>query len=197
MMRTSLIVCALLTGCSDASRPIAQCTDCDDGNPCTVDSSCAGTCEHASLPDGVVCGGDQTSDVHGRCAAGLCAWTDWTVAAPCETEADCTGAHWRCERRRCANGSCSQEFAPDGTPDLTDEFPGDCTMLVCNGRGDSRRAYSSTDYIDDGNPCTIESCSEGGPVRRPAADGVACLSEGAFGACSDGYCIPVTAGRTP
>lgn len=95
----------------------------------------------------------------------------------CETPDDCTGPDWRCEHRTCIDGVCGTEYAPDGTPDLQDSFPGDCAQLVCNGQGRSRRAFSKYDIPNDGNPCTIEVCVGDYNATRTVTPGVVCLVE--------------------
>lgn len=107
----------------------------------------------------------------------------------CEAASDCPGVDWLCERRVCADGVCTQGYAPDGTPDRVDSVPGDCAILVCDGFGKSRRAYSADDAPDDGNPCTVESCSKDGPLRADAPDGTPCIDKSHAGACASGRCV--------
>lgn len=136
--------------------------------------------EHQSLGGG----GSDSSDGGGGAGG--------SGPAECQTADDCTGPHWRCEMRRCVAGRCVQDYAPEGTPDLTDSFPGDCTQLVCDGHGRSKRVFAQDDFIDDGKPCTIEYCTEHGPLRNDAPDGSRCVGhlDGSpiVGFCEAGIC---------
>jgi hypothetical protein len=115
------------------------------------------------------------------------------ASAECRAADDCPGPHWRCERRTCVNGVCGHAYAPAGTPDLVDSFPGDCSLLVCDGAGRSMRVFAASDIGDDGNECTIEACTSVGHVRHDADDGTECVTRidghSAIGACLGGNCI--------
>lgn len=62
----------------DATTTDAKCStpdECDDGNPCTLDSCWGNLCTHAPMPgapcaDGDVCNGEETCDAQGKCVAG-------------------------------------------------------------------------------------------------------------------------------
>lgn len=115
-------------------------------------------------------------------------------AVECKVADDCTGPHWRCERRTCIGGVCGHEYADEGTPDLVDSFPGDCSILVCDGAGRSHRSFDANDNGDDGDSCTSESCAEGGGrFIEIASNGVACVSyigdRFTVGVCAGGTCV--------
>lgn len=59
-------------------------------------------------------------------------------------------------RTQCAS------LAP-GTP-VGHQVPGDCRRIECDEFGHVREAFFDSDIPDDGNPCTVEKCSQGNAV---------------------------------
>ena len=64
---------------------------------------------------------------------------------------------------------------------------GDCKRLQCNGSGATVQVNDNADIDDDGNACTLDSCSNGVPVRGLATVNTPC---GVNLLCSDaGTCV--------
>ncbi len=184
--------------------------DCGDGNACTVDSCSGGVCGHSDLADGSVCGS-------GHCCDGVC---DVTVGnsgfvSGCRSGPSCVGSSWEysvanngllCggfECRECSNGYCNYD---DTT--RCDSFE-TCSSGTCISTGctSNSNCASPTPYCnvtshqcveclqssncDDGNACTVDSCSGGVCGHSDLADGSVCGS----GHCCDGVC-DVTVGNS-
>ena len=136
--------------------------DCDDGQYCTVDACATAMaggwmqCTHV-LDAGCNCGAASWCDDGNPCTADACQ-ADLCVHSPiggcCVTAADCnTGSG-------CAISACAIEsFAQAGTcvvmPETATPATAPCTPAAC----------------DDGNPCTIDTCTCGGYCRNSAVAG--------------------------
>ncbi len=129
-------------GCVRTNLPDRS--DCDDGDPCTIDDLCiAGVCTS---------GAPITCDDHNPCTADTCSGNGECVNAPLDGGA----------------GSCE-----DGSACTVGDH---CDAGVCvAGVGPS--------CVDDGNPCTIETCEPGqgcvtilAPDLTSCEDGNACSS---------------------
>lgn len=75
--------------------------------------------------------------------------------------------------RTCVSGVCGIEPAPAGTR-LAAQPKGDCAIQECDGKGGVRDVLDQADFIDDGNPCTVDACSEGVSVNTPKAENAPC-----------------------
>jgi len=152
--------------------------NCDDGNPCTVDTcdvkaGCLHTADNgAPCDDGDAC---TASDV---CSADQCqgkAKACKPAASPCQTSA-CDPASGQCATKDKAEGSACD----DGNV---------CTIGdVC--KGGACAAGPNKDPCDDGSACTIDSCdpSQGclhKAITKPCDDGDPCTSGEA---CKEGKC---------
>src|SRR5262249_232282 len=136
--------------------------NCNDGNPCTVDScDPVNGCQHANAPngtscaDGTVCNGSETCQ-SGVCTAG--------TALNCNDNNPCTIAS--CDP---VNGA-QPAAGPTGTssPDGT----------VCNGMETCQSGACTAGTAlncNDNNPCTTDSCD---PVlgcrNTPVTNGTSC-----------------------
>ena len=80
---------------------------CDDANPCTIDSCPAGTCQHEFLGDNTVCGGPGD-----RCCAGFCLNRD-DVVANCDDGDECTKDFYEPGGNPPCSAYCTHEFDPN------------------------------------------------------------------------------------
>jgi LmbE family N-acetylglucosaminyl deacetylase len=120
--------------CQDAS-------DCEDGNPCTVEVCRLGLCDHAPVADGTACGdGDACNGVE-ACAAGECVRGP---APSCDDGDPCT-------RDACASpGTCVHE--------------GVCRLRPASGRGRCRLGEVGlpATTCEDGDPtCDLDGTADG------------------------------------
>jgi hypothetical protein len=146
---------------SGGAASIADDTDVpDDGNPCTQDACSQGVPSHALLPPGTACGTGLVCDGVGACVG-------------CLADADC-GASTACATHHCLSGACVTDDTPYGTGDPGGQVAGDCQKLVCNGTGGITTVPDDTDTQDDGNPCTLDTCSGGAPQHLPVGSGTVC-----------------------
>ena len=141
--------------------------DCNDGDPCTVDS-----CDEHEGCSHVPSTGDQCNDgdactLIDICNAGVCEsgsldCTDNTCTARCDDANDCTDDG-------CADGACTSDFNT-----LVCDDDDDCTTVdSCNNLGECVGTLPLV--CDDGDPCTADSCDALlGCVDSAAASGIAC-----------------------
>jgi Dictyostelium (slime mold) repeat/Galactose oxidase, central domain len=215
----------------------------DDGNPCTVDSCdpSTGTVAHvpqawASCSDGNFCNGEEYCEPSGTCVAGWPPWID--DHNPCTVDAcdpdegvshaalpagsSCGDGDVCNGIETCDNGAvCQAGSAPqvdDGNPCTVDS----CDPVVgvqhvpssaatscsdgnaCNGSetcdGAGNCAASLLPFVNDGNPCTLDSCDAvDGVTHAPRPAGASCADDDACngfetcdgaGACKAGA-VPV------
>ncbi len=171
---------------SGVCQASAEATPVDDGNPCTADA-----CDpvkgvtHTPFPDGSACSDGNFCTTHERCTSGLCSGTPLDVddGNPCTTDA-CAPASGAVTHVLAAAGtSCSDDNACNG-------------LELCDASGDC--LAGSAPVIDDGDPCTVDSCDPALGVTHTLAPAGASCSDGNFcnGAeiCdSHGLCLPGTA----
>ncbi|HEX3695061.1 MAG TPA: esterase-like activity of phytase family protein [Polyangia bacterium] len=134
-----------------------------DGNQCTSDLCLNGVPTNPSVVAGAICnqGGGSLCDGAGSCVS-------------CVTAADCGGVETECMARTCAAGACGVAYSAAGTPTAA-QVVGDCHVNQCDGAGGVLSAISDSDTpADDGNPCTVETCSSGVPGVVAAAAGLSC-----------------------
>jgi pectin methylesterase-like acyl-CoA thioesterase len=147
----------------------------DDGNPCTSDVCTGGVASNPPAAADTACGTSSVCDGQGHCVG-------------CVTGTDCPGTDTECRTRTCsAQSMCGFSFAPAGTPSHT-QIAGDCHVSECDGNGNLRTSVLDTDVPDDGNACTIDSCSGGVPSHAPVTPaGAAC---GGGNVCDGtGHCV--------
>lgn len=153
----------------------------DDSNPCTVDScDQAGNAVHlpvgngARCADETVCNGDET------CRDGAC-----TAGTPLEID----------DKNGCTVDGChpvegiTHTPAPADTP-CDDGDPCNGTEK-CNGMGACQRGPAPP--LDDGNPCTLDSCGPDGIRHDPLPNGSSCADANACDGtetCQAGVCTP-------
>lgn len=165
--------------------------DCDDGNPCTIDTCdpITRTCVHVLIPDCVPCqtasecddGDPCTID---ECIGGLCVNTPIPDCIPCQSPSDCDDGD-PCTIDECINGQCVFTPIAGCEPCLTAADCDDgnaCTIDECiNGQ-----CVHTPVVCDDGDPCTTDLCDPasgcifvpipgcGGTDCMPRADGLGC-----------------------
>ena len=150
--------------------------DCNDQNPCTLDSCVSGLCESDSAPqEGLSCDDGLFCTAADTCEAGFCVGT----GNPCFGGNQCSNT---CNE---VAGNC---LAPVGSACDLDADP--CTIDQCDGAGTC--SFASNDDCSDGNVCTSDSCTAGvGCQSVPVADGTAC-DDGLFctqtDSCQSGVC---------
>ncbi|WP_437588559.1 hypothetical protein [Sorangium sp. So ce1000] len=111
-------------------------------------------------------------------------------AAACDDDNPCT-------RDVCLpQGVCDHEGAPDGPLPSEQQTPGDCKVRTCHS-GDWVELPDDLDTADDGEDCTLDSCSSGAVVFTVEADGAPCAAGGSEGVCSGGRCTPAAPGGSP
>ncbi|WP_437619869.1 hypothetical protein [Sorangium sp. So ce1151] len=122
-----------------------------------------------------------------ECAPGTEECTpDGGVDAGCRSDAECPGPPSReCGAGRCVEGACEVEvrFGP-----IASQLQGDCRRMECTTAGELVEVEDPSDVYDDGEPCTYDSCGEGGPVNTPLTEGAVCLGE-PQGMCHVGTCV--------
>jgi hypothetical protein len=154
-------VCSTASECQDGECVGTESLDCDDGDPCSLDTcdSEAG-CKHPPAP-GAACDDGDACTVEDVCTENGCAGQP----VVCDDGNPCT--HDSCDP---ATGLCTSDPSEDAQCDDGDQCTlGDhCVQGACVG----------TDEVlcDDGNPCTDDTCDP--------ADG--CVVEFNSAACDDG-----------
>ncbi|HVW30878.1 MAG TPA: LamG-like jellyroll fold domain-containing protein [Polyangiaceae bacterium] len=136
----------------------------DDGNPCTADSCdpVAGV-QHApvtagtSCSDGNACNGTETCNGSGACTSGTPPTVDDGNPCTADTCDPATGVH---HTPVTAGTSCSDGNACNGNE-------------TCDGSGACTAGTPPT--VDDGNPCTADSCDPATGVQHaPVSAGTSC-----------------------
>lgn len=82
----------------------------------------------------------------------------------------------------CFERVCFHEAGPDGP--AVDSIGGDCQAARCEAGALVLELDPSDD--DDNEPCTVDSCTDAGPVHEPADPGDPCIIGAANGTCSEG-----------
>jgi hypothetical protein len=54
------------------------------------------------------------------------------------------------------------------------QVAGDCRVQQCDGQGSTTSIPDDTDLPDDGNPCTIDICTNGAISHTAVSAGVSC-----------------------
>ncbi len=190
--------CVTATGCAaDAvcvqgvctGTPIAGCcsfsADCQDFNPCTLDScdKSNGSCKHQPL-GGLSCSDGSACTIGDSCLAGLCRGG---VPLACGDGNECTEDF-------CAPGK--------GCVPLPRPYASCSDGNACNGAeicdGATCQAQAALD-CDDGNPCTTDSCKatggcvHSGKAGQPCDDNASCTTSDTCTA--DGACVGSPLGK--
>ncbi|MCC7541464.1 MAG: hypothetical protein IT379_34925, partial [Deltaproteobacteria bacterium] len=144
--------------------------DCDDFEQCTTDSCVGGACRNARLDD-TPCDDGNACTATDLCRAGTCVGEGVVFCMPPTV---------------CFVSTCDPDV---GCVDVPKPFGVECNDFdactpssMCDGGGDCTGAVSC---MDDGNPCTTETCSGLGCVSADVPDGTVC----AAGACCGGRCV--------
>jgi RHS repeat-associated protein len=137
----------------------------DDGNPCTVDAcdSTTGNITHTpvatgtSCSDGNICNGAETCNASAACVAGTPPSLD--DGNPCTTDA------------------CDATAGVTHTPVATGTSCSDGN--ICNGaetcNASAACVAGTPPSVDDGNPCTADTCDpSAGVIHAPVAQGTGC-----------------------
>lgn len=104
----------------------------------------------------------------------------------CANVEDCAPDVPECrEAVACVESLCAFEDAISGKP-LSIQQAGDCSAVVCDGSGNAIQIPAPQDVHDDGNPCTIDTCSGVTPVSLLRSE-APCYS-GPPGAAGVGIC---------
>ncbi len=134
----------------------------DDGNPCTVDACDVATgITHVAVANGTACNDGNACTSGDVCTTGSCGGTAVAVddGNPCTVDA-CSPATGVSHVPASVGTSCS-----DGN---------DCNgSEACNGDGTC--AAGTPPPVDDGNPCTVDTCDPATGVHHtPASAGTSC-----------------------
>jgi cysteine-rich repeat protein len=177
--------------CANNLCCVPQGNACGTGADCCSGNCAGGTCG-GPLPstcgDAILSGAEQCDD--GNTVSGDGCSSTCQIEQPppqCFQATDCPGVDTECQSRTCAAGICGFAYAFFGSP-VSSQFPGDCQRNVCDGAGSTVVFVDDTDVLADGNPCTIDNCSNGSPFYFNAPVGLACDPFGgtcdALGQCS-------------
>jgi hypothetical protein len=118
--------------------------DCSDKDPCTEDEACvAGACTATTWPDDKSCDGANGCAFAGTCLQGIC-----------EPDTPLCPSDDPCKVGACVDEVCVFESAPNFTLCNDDDA---CTTY---DRCISGYCYGSPLNCKDGEPCTVDSCSQ-------------------------------------
>ena len=102
----------------------------------------------------------------------------------CDTEGDCAPSENPCRIARCPTGRC--ELVPLADGPGPSQTLGDCQITRCEG-GEVVVLPDPNDN-DDGDACTIDTCTDQGPTHATAPDGTVCTEGVLIGTCLAGVC---------
>ncbi|MEM9728390.1 MAG: hypothetical protein AAF997_07380, partial [Myxococcota bacterium] len=165
--------------------------DCDDGNPCTVDScdpsSGIGVCSNTPEPAGTACADASVcSTTPGLCdGAGSCSFVS------CSTDTACSVIAGECEV-----GVCDLACGVCGTAQAADGVSCDVGLGAGSGLCQAGACLAACDQVvcpDSGVPCVSSACNPNNGSCEPAivADGTSCDPPGGTpgaGTCQAGVC---------
>ncbi len=201
---SSLTACETGETCENGiCQPTGDCTSntqCDDSNPCTVDSCDLGTCNNNPIANGTPCTG-------GTCQNGTC-----TPTIPsCTSDSQCTQYSEYCETENCLTCSNPMQncITDNGTGCETNiqtntEHCGLCENNCTPGQTCSNGTCENPPLFclfvsdcDDSNPCTTEACNFFSCQYTNEPYGTPCT--GGFCDDSSGTCIiaPITCNNNP
>ncbi|MFT7626090.1 MAG: hypothetical protein ACI9WU_005283, partial [Myxococcota bacterium] len=181
-----------LTACPTAAAPCVGpscCTtnlECDDDDPCTVDSCIDAACSYKHLPG--CCSQDAHCTLADPCSQGVCvdhACESDPVPGCCVHDAQCQGPD-ACTKSNCVDNQCQSAFIAGCC--LTDDVCSDddpCTATACQNYQCVAQpvlgcCHDAAD-CDDGDPCTLDACLDDQCVAEPIP-GCCALDE----QCDDG-----------
>ena len=167
------------------ARACTENVECDDGNPCTVDTCVAGVCENDSAQmEGLGCEDEDPCTMEDTCLGGVCSGDpldadgDTYVSDACEGD-DCDDGnpdiHPDATEGPDGDDTCSDGFDNecDGVADLDD--PGCVPCVDSDQDGYGEQASDNCDHpeqdCDDHNPNVNPGVLEGPPATPTCADG--------------------------
>jgi len=164
------------------------CMPTSDGSACTVDM-CDANGQQAHVPvaagtscaDNTVCNGAETCNATGTCVAGTpVALSDGN---PCTVDSCNATTGAVAHTNAPAGSSCSDANACNGAE-------------TCNASGSCLAGVPPT--LNDGNPCTVDTCSTGlGVTHTPVASGTSCADGNACNGAETCSAVGVCASGTP
>ena len=126
-------------------------TPVSDGIDCTDEVCTAGVASHPSSPVGATCNqnGGTVCDGAGNCGT-------------CTQDSQCP-AGGACQVAKCTTGTCGFIAAPAGDLPAGSQLAGDCQKLTCNGTTQTPVSVADNSDLpaDDGNECTLDTCTAG------------------------------------
>ncbi|AKT40663.1 hypothetical protein [Chondromyces crocatus] len=151
-------------------------------NDCMQGLCNGGTPTQVPLPAQTSCG--SSGDVCD--GAGTC--------GQCNSASDCVNLpdDGACATRTCVNHVCGQVFTGAGTL-VPNQTVGDCQVRVCDGAGAEVSMPDDTDFVDDGNECTIQDCNNGQPRSVDASLNTPCGGGNQLYCNGAGACVGCTA----
>ncbi|MCB9738961.1 MAG: hypothetical protein H6747_06815 [Deltaproteobacteria bacterium] len=173
-------LCTGVQICASGACVTGEAVNCDDVNPCTVDSceDKQGGCLHQAL-DGPSCEDGSACTTGDVCKAGACVGT----TLPCNDNEACTDD--ACDPAKgCVHLSVGVTDCDDGDPCTLGDA---CAGGVCVG-------VAGKVDCDDGNPCTVDGCTakvgcshNAAPLEgQPCSDGEVCTVQDS---CAGGACV--------
>jgi hypothetical protein len=179
-LASAITICVNDPGVGMNAGPADICftnADCDDGNPCTIDTCLAanGQCQHAPAPDGGPCDDADACTAGNSCIAGTCG-----TPLSCDDGNPCTTD--TCDP---ATGACLP------TPVLCDDA-NPCTADFCNpDTAQCMFVPLSGLECDDGDLCTFrDTCVQNAGDPLPTCQGAPACDDGNL--CTDDACDPAT-----
>ncbi len=168
--------CTSSSTCQDGLCRGSAVVDCNDDNPCTIDScDVLLGCRHADIADGTGCDDGDACTTGEVCQTGTCIASQLTV---CNDGNACTSS-------TCVPGTGCVHVPQSGSCEDGNKCTG---PDVCNA---GTCVAGSALTCDDNNPCTTDSCTAASGCKHVAANGGSCddkdLCTGA-GVCSQGAC---------
>ncbi len=158
-------VCTTDDNCSSFGTCSGKSKSCNDDNSCTTDScdKNSGNCKNEVKTDGSFCSDGSTCTTGDTCTAGQCVGKPLPDSTPCSDGNICTSGDL------CFGGLC------DGQPDATatgkacSDGSYCTTKDICDGAGVCA-GTPDTAVCDDGNGCTIDSCTSQPGSFQPICD---------------------------
>ena len=157
----------------------SACDNCDDGDPCTVDTcNASGGCVHTPGNNGAACDDNNACTINDVCSSGTCAGT----ARNCDDGVLCTTDS--CNTSTGCVHVNNTVACDDGNPCTTNDV---CGGGTCHGGPQIN--------CNDGNSCTSDSCNPatGLCVHADLGNGTACSDGNACTSgdrCTGGFCVP-------
>lgn len=166
----------------DGSGDVESVVDDDDlpvdNDPCTLDVCTSGAASNPPAPAKTACGvgGEDVCDGAGVCVA-------------CIEAGDCPGSDTECATRTCDPAHvCGVQYTAEGTL-LAGQLVGDCLQRTCDGNGGEQSTIDDFDMPDDGNDCTIDSCSGGVVTQVASAARTGCDDDNGAMCDGSGHCV--------